>query len=301
MAGTLVGVRFGTNANESWNAGDRRIDGEHSAVYVIQTASESEREDVVLETSGLPEIGDKSTVVDYAFCKSRTCTEIGSNSWEVEVSFDNHKSSEKGTDDPDDKDPWNRFPVWSWGSETIEVPLIEDAQAENKPFVNSAGDPFPPALTPVSLAVLTIKKATLNFRAFDIPLFVNHVNNKKFWFADPGQAYFADMRADPTKHDNQWVWDVTYVIKFKIDAVGWSMKILDQGTRHFEKRNLTSGSSSTGLPYEIVKVPFGDDAFQQELGNLDGKGYENKTDVKVFLDFERFPAADFNVLKLGPW
>ncbi len=59
------------------------------------------------------------------------------------------------------------------------------------------------------------------------------------------------------------------------------------------------GSKGTG-----AKVPFGDDAFQQTTGNLNGSGGKNTsltTPVFISPSFNRYKSANFNDLSLGPW
>jgi hypothetical protein len=88
---------------------------------------------------------------------------------------------------------------------------------------------------------------------------------------------------------------VEYQFKFwSNNGEGWKIKLLDEGTYYW-----SGGSKGTG-----AKVPFGDDAFQQTTGNLNGSGGKNTsltTPVFISPSFNRYKSANFNDLQLGPW
>jgi len=309
MAGTLCGIQFGAASTETWDAENRRTGREHSATYVVQTASDSEREDTVFATTGVPEIGGASPLYTGATCKARTATEIGSMAWEVQCSFDDTVTTAGSSPDDGggaDGKPWDRKPTWAWTSENFEEPLWHDAQDKNKKFVNSAGDPLPPLMTHKGIAVLRINRKELRFNPKIIPQFTNKVNKNRFWGADTSEALLASIEATQEKVGPYTVWAVSYTIKFKYDGVGWIARVLDQGHQYYK-----AGWATDLNP---TKYPFGDDAFQQVLGNLDGGGRRlNDPDAVagvgenphkhtgVFLKFNRFASADFQSLNLGPW
>jgi len=284
MSGTLAGIRFGVESGSSWNETDRRIEYDHSATYVVQMTSESEREPDVLAVTGVPSIGTESPLYAGAWCRSLSVSEVGPLVWEVEASFDDKKGEK-----PDDQEPWDRLPKWGWSTEVIEVPMLYDAVNVQNAIQNSCGDPLPPVTTPRSIPVLTITRKELTFDGLTVDLWTNKTNSTAFWGAGVGEALLSTITANKTKIKETELWEVAYQIKFKTDDDAWKMKILDQGLRHWKG------------PSHNTRVPFGDDAFQQVIGNLDGNGEENTTNTPHFLTFHKYGEADLNTLDLGPW
>lgn len=290
MAGTLIGVQYGVSASESWNDSDLRKDTDHTAIYVVQSDDESDREAEIGLTSGVPKIGSASDVYFGCTCISRNITEQSPLVWHIECQFSSVSNGGGGDEVEEDVEPWDRQPEWFWGAETMEEPLLYDAQDPDIAIANSALEPLPPITKPVVIPVLTIDRYELDFDPDTILLYTNKVNDGEFWGADIDQALMAAITAKPERINGTKVWKVTYVIKFKIDEYGWTVRLLDQGTYYWSG---TVGSSQ--------KLPFSDDAFQQVIGNLNGSGGKNTTTTPEFVTFNRYENANFDDLNLGPW
>lgn len=287
MANQVIGLRFGVNADEKWNPEKLRIDTSHQATYVVWMDSESARENSVALVSGVPYIGMASPILSGAKCISRRISEVGPRVWEVEAEF-----SQQYETDPEETEPWNLDPEWSWSCEQQEEPLLFDAVDQDKAIENSAGEPLPPISRTIAIPVLTIKRAEASFSGSTILDYVNHVNSSSFWGAPAYTALMADISASQATHEGTKYWDVTYQIKFNllIDA-GWRARLLDHGTYYWSGAAKGVGS----------RIPFGDDAFQQVLGNLDGNAYRNLTNTPEFVIYNRYETANFGTLSLGPW
>lgn len=286
MADHVVGIRFGVGSNENWNAEKLRVDASHKATYLVRMDSETARENSVALVSGVPYIGAPSPVLSGAVCISRTINEVGPNTWEVEAEFSQQYDTE-----PQETEPWNLDPEWSWSCEQQEEPLLYDAVTEDA-ILNSAGEPLPPISRQIAIPVLTIKRAEASFSGSTILDYVNHVNSGTFWGAPAYTALMADISATQANHEGVGYWEVTYQIKFNLlVTAGWRARLLDHGTYYW-----SGAARGVGR-----KVPFGDDAFQQVLGNLDGNGYRNDTTTPEFVVYNRYETADFSTLSLGPW
>lgn len=289
MSATLLGITFQCSTTETYNQDKLRIDGEHTAIYKIQCSDIEDREDVVITATGCPYIGMDSTIMPGAKCISRNINEVGAGVWDVEATF-----SQNYIKEPDEEDPWDASPIWSWSFETVEEPLLEDAQ-NGKAIKNSANEAFPPIGRPIAIPVLTIDRYELTFYGQTILDYVNYVNSAEFWGADPGQVLCAGISAQQETIGDSKCWKVQYVFKFKCDNYGWKARILDQGSFYWEG---TVGASE--------KKPFSDDALNPIIGNLDGHGHElvnvtNEEEEAVFMDYNRYDETNFNTLQLGPW
>lgn len=295
----VVGINLGRNGRDSWNNDQLRIDTEHTIVYkVIMTTGtglsgsldESANEYSVSLVSGVPSIGSLSALVSGAFCINRQFTEVGPAVWDVECTFSN--TSKKASEANSSNEPWDLDPTWRWSSENIEVPLVFDADDPTKAIANSAGESIAGATTVIALPVLTIKRFELGFSDSTIRNYTNRRNEATFWGYDAGKVLCSSITADPEKRDNVKYWGVEYVFKMNTTEYGWDLLLLDEGTYYW----------SGGSPGSGVKVPFGDSAFQQVIGNLNGAGGRNTTTTPEFVGpYKRYKKADFNSLNLGPW
>lgn len=292
----VVGITLGRNGSDSWNDDQLRITTQHTIVYrvVMTTGSglsgsldEEASEYDVAQVSGVPPIGAVSSLVPGAYCISRSFDEIGPAVWEVGCVFDN---TAKRADEAD-QDPWDLEPTWKWSSETIEVAMLYDADDPTIPITNSAGEQILGATTPVTIPILTIRRFEKPFDESVILNYTNRRNSEIFWGADPDHVVCAGINADPEKRDGIKYWSVEYVFKFNPTEFGWGLRLLDEGT-YYLGEDLDWGE----------RYPFGDSAFQQIVGNLNGMGGKNTSGVPAFVGpYNRFPAVDFNDLSLGPW
>jgi hypothetical protein len=294
------GPRIGINGSETINLDNFRVNVEHSMTYVVVmttgpglTGSRDSlaREDQVLLVPGVPALGAASEIAPGAFCNRRSPVEIGQGVWEVECTFDNTALRPNEMN----QEPWDLTPTWQWSAETIEVPLIYDAQDPTRPILNSAGEQLPPLTTPESVPVLTISRAELYFDHIQIQSYMNRVNSQPFWGWSANQVLCSEITAQQQRKDTTRYWQVEYRFKFWYNGgEGWRIKLLDEGTYYW-----TGGTKGTG-----TRRPFGDDAFQQVTGNLNGSGGINtslSTPVFITPAFNRYQSVDFNVLGLGPW
>ena len=216
MTDTLLGITFDCTMDETYNEDKFRIDREHTATYLFQMDSDSDREDDVDGVTGCPQIGDSSPIVTGAKCIKRSFRERSPRIWEVEATFSSNYASE-----PSDTNPWSRDIEWSWSFETIEEPLLFDAQTTTKAIQNSALDPLPPITRPIAVPVLTISRYESSFSGSTILDYVNYVNDATFWGAGAGKVLCAGITATQETQSGTTVWKVVYVFKFKMDSYGW--------------------------------------------------------------------------------
>jgi len=295
----VVGINLGRNGRDSWNNDQLRIDTQHTVVYkvVMTTGSglsgslwEAATEYNVAQVSGVPVIGSLSAIVAGAYCIDRQFNEVGPAVWEVECQFSN--VSQKASEAQQSNEPWNLEPTWRWSSENIEVPLTFDADDPTKAIANSAGESIAGATTVIALPVLTIRRFELGFADSVIRNYTNRRNETTFWGYSAGKVLCSSITAEPEKRDNVKYWSVEYVFKMNVTDYGWDLLLLDEGTYYW----------SGGAPGAGVKTPFGDSAFQQVIGNLNGSGGKNTTTTPAFVGpYKRYKKADFNDLSLGPW
>ena len=296
----VVGLRLGKNSTDTWNEKEFRIDTEHTEVQtVIMTNGpgltgglwEAAQENLVANVVGVYKVGQVSLILPGAVAISRVIREVGPATWEVEVVFSNVQKRSDAVNPQNE--PWDLDPEWSWSYENMEMPLTADAQNAARGITNSAGEPLPPSTTQLAITVLTIRRAEATFNDSVIDDYVNHVNSSSFWGRAKNKALMAGITANQARRDLTKYWMVEYVIKFSPLPDGWTFKPLDEGTYYW------SGGVGTG-----IKIPFGDDAFQQVVGNLNGSGGKNTNPLTpsfVTPPYNRYDEVNFNTLSLGPW
>jgi hypothetical protein len=295
----VVGIKLGKGSVDTWSDSEFRINTQHTEIYTVimttglglsGTFNETAEENLVANVVGVPRIGTESAILPGAFCIQRDINEVGPATWEVTALFDN--TVKRADASNVDNNPWDLEPEWGWSSENMEVPLTFDIEDPTRAIQNSAGESLPPISTVITIPVLTIRRAELDFDDSIIDEYTNKRNSTGFWGRAKDTALMASIRATQAKRTTQKYWDVEYVIKFCNLPEGWNVKLLDEGTYYWV------GGVNTG-----IKQPFGDDAFQQIVGNLNGFGGKNTTSVPAFVDppFRRYDKADFNTLNLGPW
>lgn len=307
----VVGIKPGPNSKDTWNEEQLRIDTEHTAIYtVIMTngaglsggLNESARENTVANVLGVPKIGTDSPILPGASCIDRDITEVGPATWEVTAVFSNKvRKATEAFDGDTEKEPWDLEPTWNWTSETIEVPMTYEVALpgeDPRAITASTGEPLGQLTKPISVPILTIRRAELAFDKNKILQFTNHTNSSSFWDADDESVLCASITANPEKKYAQKYWMVEYVFKFSPLEEGWKFLAHDEGTFYY------SDPEPAGAIYiGGKKLPFGDDAFQQTIGNLDGMGGRNVSGTPAFVEpaYRRYPVANFNSLSLGPW
>ncbi len=294
----VVGINFGRGGGDRWNEDQLRIDTQHTITYkvVMTTGSglsgslnENASEYDVAQVPGVPPMGSVSALIGGAFCIDRFFTEVGPAVWEVECIFDN--TARKADEAEEANEPWELEPTWRWTSESMELPMNFDVEDPTIAITNSAGERIIGATTVATIPVLTIRRFEVGFTHSTIKAYTNHINSASFWGTAEERVLCAGITAEPEKRDGVKYWSVEYIFKFFDYQYGWGLRLLDEGTYYW------IGAVGTGK-----RVPFGDDAFQQIVGNLDGNGGKNNTNTPVFVGpYNRYKKADFNSLNLGPW
>jgi len=112
-----------------------------------------------------------------------------------------------------------------------QVDMVVDADKEGDAIVNSAGDPYEPALTEEDARpILQIVRYQATFNASLADEYRNAINSDVWMGADPLTVRALPITADlEWDADEGWVWKVTYQFAYKRD--GWPRVVLDAGKR----------------------------------------------------------------------
>jgi len=192
----------------------------YTRAFLVRVDDLSDDASVVLTSGSVPQVRDVHGADTYAFCKQVTATRLDGLNFTVSAQYDTAVEEEE--------DPLDRDPVYSWGSETQQIPI--DFDASGTPIKNSAKDPLDPTITrPYRKITLTITRNEASFSA-SLPLaFVNYTNTDTFYGASAGKALCRDITATSKTENDTDFWEVSY--SFLFDANGHQVKVIDAGYR----------------------------------------------------------------------
>jgi hypothetical protein len=249
-------------------------------------------EDDAITAIGIPAF---RSIIRKCYCIAKSAREVNSTqgTWEVTAIFDS---------DP----PLTKIAEWYWDGETIEK-VIEKDPVTLQPIVNSVGEPLF-STRPATIQVLTVEKILTTWDSSEIDSYCDHVNSATFWGKPAGTALMHSIREAPVYRRNIRLSRVVYVIKFDLNPElisivagagtiyhGWNLRLLNHGSVYYDP---VAGSLRN----------FEDTAKNPTTGNLKLNGERlnpqntapNAMAIPIYLDFNRFPRKDFNVLNLGP-
>jgi hypothetical protein len=186
-------------------------------------------------------------------------------------------------------DPTQLPPKISWSG--VRRDEVVDVDEDDKPVVNSAGDPFDPPITRDASSPTMV--VTRNERTYDDGIAVQYrqsVNEAEFFGHAPGTVKCADIRAESADSPSIGRY---YVVTYEFELVdgSWQPEVLDLGLR---QRNTTSGAR------EQIVID-GTPATSPVL--LDGQGQPLAADAVTggayfLLSFKTYKTRDFASLGL---
>jgi hypothetical protein len=222
-------------------------------------------------------------------------------SWEVTVRY---------TTDPSDDNPLLRPVEVRVSTVLFQRPaergdLIGDGIVEQKPIVNSAGDPYdpPPMIDDVRVEI-SLTRNEADYPGQGVLLFTNTVNEDPFWEFAPGQVKCMGVEATYQREKLHRFWRVLYSFQARVvdpltglqPAGAWYLRLLDAGYRELvgtgaaarKKEIYDEGGSQISSPWP-----------------LNGQGERltdpNRDDQFVYREWQVYPKAIFATLGLpGP-
>lgn len=216
---------------------------------------------------------------------------------------------------------WSRIPIGSvgFGTGTFAIPLpsqpadVEvDAESQQVPCYGSFGvndgienpapNPFtsdikssageifdPPPMKEESHPVIRITRWEESPNWVDLFSYANTVNSDNVLGCPADTLKMRPIRGRRQYADGQYQWQMTYEMEY--NALGWTLKILDQGTLHWPSGDDKSDRST--------RVPFQDAEGNVVTGNLNGNGFPlEATAPPEWLEFEIYEQKAFAPLGL---
>lgn len=220
-------------------------------VQVVSAEIDDDVELVVLNTNGLPEIGDSvSDDFEDVICSSLSCTPTDNGNedgdfltWYVDVTY----KTPDGDGSQGAVNPLNDPTIISFGSTQYEKVVDKSYSDGDKegiptnPIENSVGDPYdPPITTTFANQYVTIQQNLSNFNPDWIVQFENTTNSSKMTIVgidiEPYQARMISIRGNNAIDSNGFgYWVVSYEIE--VNKEGFRRRTLNAGL-NFIKENV---------------------------------------------------------------
>lgn len=237
MATTIQGRVRGTPTSEIFSGDVQRT--RYTVTYLINSDSPSTDDDkVVLETSGLPSLGDTwvgaggSTDGNASVISMRARQDRRrSGTWLVDVDYDSDidiGQGGQGGGGGGGASPTDLSPELEYDYETIE--LEAEFDAFNKFLTTSAGEPFPDTKVVLQrpITVVVFSRWETNHPAVVQQTYMNRCNSTPFSGAGEYSVLMAGIRARLRPVIGTRLWWTTY--KMKWDPQQWYLRKLDIGS-----------------------------------------------------------------------
>lgn len=301
---TIKGVRQAGEQGGSVELGSDKVLRRYSLEWIVIADNTSQGSITIRNTAGLPRVGLSPYSYNgesdlSAICKRKHPTRDKKNPllWYVRAEYDNDSTSQAQETEDDEQTANERPATVQWDAEFADVVLYKDFSDPQKDVVNPVGHAFdPPVTRRVIHPVLVIERYQLTFSPTTILAYVDHVNDDDFYGASAGQALMTRIAAKQVVEGNARYWQVTYRIRFAVQADGYQLFPLNQGT-HYLSRLPASLETEDELLVPFIKnnVPY--------IGNLNLDGTKAGDGVRTYggkdgLGFAPYPNAAFDDLNL---
>lgn len=220
--------------------------------YLVVTDSpEVSREEVLLQTPGLPIVGLIYGEIN-AICVRKSATRTTENAlyWNVSCDFDTGREDQKqDPNNPGNPDPTTWIPVFKIdGFETRDRVITKDKSATPLPLTNSAKQPLTPRPTE-SVSLCSFSFTQFEDPSKDITVFLDRndtVNSIEFAGRGARKLKLNVTGAELGYFGNFQAWNIAY--KMTYDRSTWDLKALDVGSNYLDGGILkpyTDGVNST--------------------------------------------------------
>lgn len=161
MAATHLGRVYQTSVNEDFDTRTLIVVRSYTTVHLVQTTSDCDDEQYVLEADGLPRLGEYSTVVPQTVVVGRSASESsdGSGIWTVTVNWSTPEKiegdgeggngpgggGESSVGDPDTP-PWER--PWVYNYSTMRKQSLKTRMIYLGAYADETEGPFTPTVFP---------------------------------------------------------------------------------------------------------------------------------------------------------
>lgn len=291
MASEIVGEKREGSATVTKGEGFNLKFKETYKFLVVTDSTSVTREEVLLDTPGLPIVG-LTSISNNLVCTSKSAERNATHPlyWDVTAEFESEEEQQKQDENNPSDNPATWLPIFKVDSfETKERVIFTDFATPVKRICNSAGQPFDQPLTK-KLTFCVVSFTQFEDGGVDIQTIMDRnmkINDARFYFGNSAAGAAAKTllcqvtSAELGYYNRYRCWRVGYKITY--DPSTHNEKILDVGTSYVDGG---------------VLKPYMDEQNQFRIvGFLDGSGGKlarNSATNAVTRDFQTYDDIDFS-------
>ena len=257
-----------------------------------------------ISATGIPRIGDvynTGSLTKVSKISAKLLDEKSRLAYLVSVDYAETTINNQSSSNNDDiVFPWQVKAVHSYDFNIITKPIEKDYSSEKKPILNSANYSFENQPNTDSANItINIQRATTNFNPSAALALIGSVNKsvcgcggvniaakhgRLLKWSGTEQVFewtTKDMNGTETKHEKNYFTE-SIEVEATSNEKGYLLEILDQGFYSSDKKRIQDEN--------------GKDVVQAVL--LDGQGNKLENGDPVYLEFEIYPASEWNILNL---
>ena len=285
MASQIIGERRDGSGSVKKGENFQLLFSETYNYLVLAESVEATREEILLDTPGLPIVGITQTNAG-AICVSKSANRKAENAsyWDVTCEFESQPEEQEQDEENPSDDPVTWKPKFKLNFEIKEKVLWKDKSDTPKKIVNSVNQRFETPLTEKKL--ITVIPLTqfegVNLKIEDIIDRNDKVNKSSFLGKNAETFLLNVVGAEKGYFGRYPAWKVSYVLRYDPDT--WDIEMLNVGTIYKD-----------GTKYKAWL----DDDGHRIVGNINTDGTKRPlTSEPVTKSFKIYERVEFDFIRV---
>lgn len=284
MASEIVGEKRDASASIKRGENFQLLFSETYSYVVLADSVDTTREEILLDTPGLPIVGITTTNAG-AVCVSKSAERRQENAryWDVTCEFESQPEEQEQDEENPSDDPVTWKPKFKASFEVREKVLWTDKSDTPKKIVNSVNQRFEtPLMEKKLITVISFTQfESVSLKIEDIIDRNDKVNQSSFLWKDPRTLLLNVTGAEKGYYGRYPAWRISYSLRYDPDT--WDVEMLDVGTVYKD-----------GTKY----MPWLDGDGHRIVGNLNSDGTKRAlSSAPLTRTFEIYGKSDFSFIR----
>jgi len=227
--------------------------------FQVVTDDAKDAGDLITLATGVPRVQDPYITANVQNTKAR-CRKVRARcpdrdnpfNWELDCEYTTRAFQPESANE----NPLARPAVIEWDGEEFQRPFRENKDLDDKPFLNTAGDPFdPPVEQDQERPIVRITRNQASFEPSFARLYANAVNEDTWFGYEPFSVKCKPIRARSTREGQLDYWIVTYEFHLTEEGELWiPTKVLNAGFHQLvngQRKEILIGASRPSSPVPL--------------------------------------------------